>query len=101
LDDGKSPTHYSYIYTPTPFWMTLPELHAWVITSDGRTVQIIDLTTEHLPRLSNSMGLQWRAPNPPKYLWCDIDKLPTGWVYTPDQHATSCLRAVVKGINHR
>lgn len=107
MDDGVTPTHYSYVYegwnTPDP--NILPELHCWVAVISYEGDFIVDSTTAYLPSLSESIGLKWQSPSPPKCLWADAKQIPAGWVYKPDpfacgkvyQLAMSMFTTTVKG----
>jgi hypothetical protein len=92
-DDGKSPTHYSYVWDPDdPLSQAalaagiMPELHAWIEIPD--THEIIDLTTRYLMSRATRAGLKWSASPPPPYLWTTRDKLPEGVIYRADPVAT-------------
>lgn len=100
LDDGVSPTHYSYVYTPVSRirWMQvpLPEVHCWCVVTNGQDMELLDFTVSHLPRLSQSIGLKWRAPLPPNYLWTNVTTIPRGWVYEMAEDATVVMRNLMQ-----
>ena len=107
LDDGVSPTHYSYVYEG---WTTnedvLPEIHCWVAIKAGDNFFIVDSTTVHLPTLSESIGMTWRTPPPPPCLWTNVKALPKGWLYEPNvdacikvyRHTMSAFSTTMKGL---
>ncbi len=87
-DDGKSPTHFSYEWSP---WREesraalklglLPEMHVWVGLPDQN--ELLDFSTKHLPQQAEQEGLVWRTPAPPDFLWSSSSDLPDGVVYKP------------------
>jgi hypothetical protein len=87
-DDGKSPTHFSYEWSP---WREesqaalklglLPEIHVWVGLPDQN--QLLDFSTKFLPQQAAKEGLVWRTPPPPDFLWCGPSELPNGVIYKP------------------
>lgn len=91
-DDGRSPTHFSYVWEPDhPLSQAalerglLPEMHVWVTIP--ATGEIIDLSTRYFAnRATRFMGIRWTAPKPPPYLWSAT--LPEGVLYAPDPLAT-------------
>jgi hypothetical protein len=96
LDDGVSPTHYSYIYddeVAAPLWARnqLPECHCWVQFVYAGEVWVCDLTTKYLPELTKMIGKEWQTPPPPDELLTKVTELPKGWVYRPDAGATTRL----------
>ncbi len=119
-DDGISPTHYSYIWSPheprssanyaahsraTSGSLTelmasvdrlpqLPEVHCWAVLLHEETPYIVDLTTESLKPLATRLGLTWSMPDPPT----TFIGIPDGSsiVYHHEQEATTiCVRIVV------
>jgi len=106
LDDGVSPTHFSYEFEPhsmqsqfAMFSGNLPEMHAWAYLP--ATDEIIDMTTRHLQvqcaRIAPSMV--WQADDPPDYLWARASRLPEGVYYTPDINATELLHGILIRMN--
>lgn len=99
-DDGKILSHYSYVWDirAAAFVIAMgvpPELHCWVETCDGETV---DLTTRYLPQNCFFIGeLDWTAPPPPDYLWARA--LPQGWHYWPDPDALAFIIESLKCSN--
>lgn len=89
-DDGVSPTHFGYLWEARSATTRerlalglLPEIHVWAALPDRR--EIVDLTTRYLPQQARSCaGLEWTAPPPPDYLWCDLGSLPDGVQYRAD-----------------
>lgn len=88
-DDGKSPTHFSYEWSP---WREesqaalklglLPEIHVWVGLPDQN--ELLDFSTKFLPEQAAKDGLVWRTAPPPDFLWCGPSELPDGVIYQPD-----------------
>jgi len=94
------PSHYSYVFEAGPLEVMrcleaghMPEVHVWVAAREYETSEyvIIDTTTKYLPSLSKSMGLPWKAPKPPEYLWALASELPEGWHYVADAKATAMV----------
>ena len=87
-DDGKSPTHFSYEWSP---WREesqaaltlglLPEIHVWVGLPDQN--ELLDFSTKSLPEQAAKDGLIWRTAPPPDFLWCGPSELPDGVIYKP------------------
>ena len=75
VDDGVSPTHFSYIFEagdPQTHKQLklgrLPEMHVWVAIPE--TQEIIDLTTKYLTYQAMDLAnIKWTAAIPPDYLW--------------------------------
>lgn len=79
-DDGVSPTHFSYIWTPGSILINdkLPEIHVWVECDN----HIIDMNTKYLPNLCETMsGYKWAGKMPPDYLWAEKNNLPAYVIY--------------------
>src|ERR1700740_1692326 len=65
-DDGKSPTHFSYEWSP---WREesrvalklglLPEIHVWVGLPDQN--ELLDFSTKFFPQQAAQEGLLWRT----------------------------------------
>lgn len=95
-------THFSYIWEPehptsihAVLTGKLPEIHIWAGLPE--TQEIIDLTTCYLPKQCQERGkLQWRAPNPPDFLW--DNKVPEGVHYEPNYEATKLAVEAVQII---
>jgi len=89
LDDGVSPTHFSYIWSETrstviPPEGHLPEIHVWVGLPDSG--EIVDFSTGTFKKLAiERHGLRWLGPDPPKFLW---GVPPDGTIYRPYREAT-------------
>lgn len=100
LDDGVSPTHYSYVYEGWDcFPWELPELHCWVAGCDvDGKIYLIDPTVKYVPSLAEDLGIKWRTPKPPKCLWVEPSNLPKGWHYVPDQAAMANVNAIVQKL---
>ena len=91
-DDGKSPTHFSYEWSP---WREesqaaltlglLPEIHVWVGLPDQN--ELLDFSTKSLPEQAAKDGLVWRTAPPPDFLWCGPSELPDGVIYKPNLDA--------------
>lgn len=101
LDDGVSPTHFSYEFEPEhPLSLlamatgNLPEMHVWVKLQD--TGETIDFTTRFLKEQFSQMtcGLKWRTPEPPNTLWSK--KLPLNVLYRPDPRAIEIAHQALK-----
>ena len=96
LDDGKSPSHYSYEWDESLTFddavyrlvvgRHLPELHAWAVIPEAG--MIVDPTTRYLPLLAATAGFEWNAAPPPAILWATAATLPDGWIYKPYEPAT-------------
>lgn len=96
LDDGISPSHYSYEWDDrldfdTAVYRlvvgrTLPEIHAWAVIPEEQ--MIVDATTRYLPILAATAGFEWRTAPPPTTLWATAETLPDGWIYKPYEAAT-------------
>lgn len=66
----------------------LPEMHVWaaIIASDG--AEIIDLTAKYFKPRSIAEGFGWSMPDPPDYLWVDIESFPIDCCnYMPSKQA--------------
>lgn len=95
-DDGKGPTHFSYLWSPNDINSVLaflggglPEMHAWLITKE---MDLIDVTTnEILVQCREIAGLERTAPLPPDYVW---GKPPEGAIYEPSVQATAFLLSI-------
>lgn len=92
-DDGRIDTHFAYTWQPNhPASRaalargTLPEIHVWCGLPD--TQELIDFSTRHLRDAARAAGLEWTAPDPPRYLWATADEMPDWTLYTPDRGAT-------------
>ena len=102
-DDGVSPTHFSYMWTPTsPQSMQLivqgamPEVHAWIGLL-GRQ-ELADFSTGDFPEQCRiTAGLEWLGPPPPRYLWTK-PPLPAGVIYTPHREATLYMMEAVAEV---
>ena len=88
-DDGVSPTHFTYLWSPTDFQSyravlqdKMPEMHVWLV--------MIDMTTYELPMQNARItGSKWQAKPPPEYLWAEFDELPKmNVVYEANAEAT-------------
>jgi hypothetical protein len=97
VDDGISPTHFSYTFTPDRAAMEavendrMPEMHCWVTIPE--TQEVVDLTTCYLKDQCKELtGLDWKAPDPPDYVWHHIDSLPCGIEYTPSREAVALVQ---------
>lgn len=100
LDDGVSPTHYSYV-SESDSWDAaqikheaiqaivtekLPEIHVWV-GMPARN-EVLDLTTKYVPQLAREAGLECQIVMP-DYVWDDVVRLSnTGFLYQPTMNAT-------------
>ncbi len=92
LDDGESPTHFSYEWSP---WREesqaalklglLPEIHIWIGLPDQN--ELVDFSTKWFPQQAAKDGLVWRTGSPPDFLWCGPSDLPEGVIYRPDMEA--------------
>jgi len=94
-DDGVIATHFSYEWqgidaAPTRAAIdagVLPELHVWA--ADPRAMEIVDLTTGYQAlQCVERIGLEWRTPPLPAWLWAGRAGLPEGTVYRPAEDAT-------------
>jgi hypothetical protein len=104
LDDGVSPTHFSYVWEPESTVSRqrfrdglIPEMHIWVGLPE--TQEIVDLTTCFLPELVVQAGLKWRTPAPPPFLWVTQDELPERVLYKPDKLAIALALHFAKQID--
>ena len=93
-DDGNSPTHFTYQWSPhSPASLVaavvgaLPEMHVWAALVDPLT--IIDISTGQLREHCEAMGGRWTAADPPDYLWAELsDPFEFDAIYTPEPAAT-------------
>ncbi len=93
LDDGVSATHFSYLWEPDSAETrrriaadAMPELHVWVGLPESG--EILDVTTCFLQAQARRLGLLWRGPAPPPFLWERADQLPgRGVIYIPERRA--------------
>lgn len=82
LDDGRRPTHYSYVYdfgraAKYTLAGTFPEMHCWALVCyehEGSS-ELIDFTTAILPDSVKLAGFRWLMPDPPQYVWERVDVL--------------------------
>jgi hypothetical protein len=105
-DDGKSPTHFSYEWSP---WREesqaalklglLSEIHVWVGLPDQN--ELLDFATKFLPEQAAKEGLIWRTPQPPDFLLCGPSELPEGVLYKPDLDAIGFVLDRIRKTNHR
>lgn len=92
-DDSTSPLYFGYQWEPNSLITLMrivdgifPEMHVWVALPKRN--EIIDVTTCYLTAQCKELtGLSWDAPEPPNYLWTDVDLLPPGVRYTPSLSA--------------
>jgi hypothetical protein len=91
LDDGVSPTHYSYQWSPEDERSLralaaggMPEMHCWVALPDVRGGTIVDVTTRYLKDNVAAAGLPWLTDDPPPYLWATSAELPPRVRYVPE-----------------
>jgi len=94
LDDGVSPTHYSYVYTDPEDSIDLGEIHFWAAVapqddSNGNGL-IVDLTTKYVPDLAREKGLELSCA-PPMAIWSRPDEIKLDCYYEP------CLEAIIHG----
>ena len=97
-DDGVRPTHLSYewgeggVDSQLAIGMgALPEVHVWIgIPGTG---EIVDFSTRWLRLAAERLGLEWRTPEPPNYVWCRGEDLPAGVVYQPKLDAIFAMMA--------
>ncbi len=106
LDDGVSPTHFSYQWCPGSdvarlvragifpavrrgdgqLAFSLPEMHVWL--GCPGTGELIDFSSGLWPAACKAAtGLDWLAPPPPEYVWALGDRLPAGARYAPCRDA--------------
>jgi len=92
-DDGRIDTHFAYTWSPTAPASraalargTLPEIHVWCGLPD--TQELLDFSTRHFRQAARAAGLEWTAPDPPRFVWATADTMPDWTVYTPDRGAT-------------
>lgn len=103
-DDGVSPTHMSYVWSPGPTSILsqmlghLPEMHVWLGIVE--TQEIIDFTTAYWPEACLKMtGSPWTGHAPPKYFWSH--EFPERVYYSVDPDATMLAFHYGKGILKR
>jgi hypothetical protein len=97
-DDGISPTHFGYVWSPDEFDWTLlydqgvlPEVHVWAAMPASR--EIIDMSSGCFPEQAKLlMGWDWHAELPPKFLW--TSELPSNAVYEAHPDATAFALAL-------
>ena len=86
LDDGVSPSHYSYTWSPdcimsiiSVAMAALPEMHVWVALEATR--EYVDINTRYFPEACETVtGLKWLSPPPPDYLWVIVPRDIPDWV---------------------
>lgn len=103
-DDGKSPTHFSYVWSPESpaskiarILGGMPEIHCWVAIPQKELI-IIDTQTKYFRQNAEEIGFVWQAPDPPDFLWCEVNKIPDSTIYHAYEraikfayHAIHCL----------
>ena len=102
-DDGVVNTHFGYEWSPqdsasalSVAMGNLPEMHVWVGIVDQQ--EIVDFTTRHLKSAAATLGMDWTAADPPKYLWCPA-KQPPDWVmYRPNREASIYACTILKRL---
>lgn len=115
VDDGVSPTHFSYEWSPQAvgtrlfaaglipvvpradghLQASLPEMHVWLASPESG--EIIDFTTGLWPQAClDTIGEPWLAPPPPEYLWTFGSRLAAGVRYVPDRSAIDLLIAILR-----
>jgi len=93
LDDGVSPTHFSFQWSPDDpksRWAQalggMPEMHVWLAIPS--TAEVVDMTTYEFPTLCEAMTkLPWQTPMPPDYLWVGFGSMPDNVVYEANADA--------------
>jgi hypothetical protein len=102
-DDGRIDTHFAYMWTPgaadsalSVALGNLPEMHVWVGIVDRQ--EIVDFTTRHLRAAAEARGMEWSAPDPPRYLWCPAAEPPDWVVYRPDRDASIYACTILKRL---
>lgn len=93
LDDGVSPTHFSYEWSsshPDTLMAILqnrmPEMHVWLVIPS--TEEIIDMTTYELPTMAEEKAkLKWQSARPPDYLWVNFNAIPSNVIYRANRDA--------------
>lgn len=87
-DDGISPNWFHYQWEGITnkhvqaalMRGQMPEMHVWVGIPE--TQELVDITTCFLKKqVKDLIGAEWKAADPPDYLWCNIKKIPDGVVY--------------------
>lgn len=105
-DDGKIADCFGYQWDPSSETSqallahgVIPELHAWVgiPAQDGGPGELIDMMVGRLPSLCRAHGGVWTAKEPPPYLWCLHDRIPT-WCrrYQADRMAIHVVQQIVE-----
>lgn len=115
VDDGVSPTHFSYEWNPdaelTRLFRTgviplvprsdghlqasLPEMHVWLACPESE--ELIDFTTGLWPdACRQTIGEEWLAAHPPAYVWTFGSRLPAGVRYAPAVDAIDLVCAVLR-----
>jgi hypothetical protein len=102
-DDGRSPTHHSYVWEPDSVATKarlvacdLPEIHVWAAIPERG--ELIDMTTKYWPEQCQLIqGLGWPGDKPPTYFWGTADELPDGVIYRPDMKAIALALRLLKG----
>lgn len=98
-DDGVSPTHFSYKWSPhepqsilAMFTHGMPEMHVWLAIPSRK--ELIDMTTYEIPALAATVaGCRWKAPPPPDFIWVPFDGLPEFTVYKAEKDAINMAMA--------
>ena len=93
LDDGTSPTHFTYEWSPdapaskrSVAMGNLPEMHCWIGVVSSQ--ELIDFSTHGLVARAREAGFVWRAPEPPPFLWCAVNEQPDYVRYAANMIAT-------------
>ena len=107
IDDGVNATHFSYIWEPESAETRariareeMPEMHVWVGLPDSG--EILDVTTCFHQTQARRLGLLWRGPAPPPFLWERADQLPgRGVIYIPERRAIAWALVRLGLASHR
>lgn len=103
-DDGVSPTHFGYIWSPedpasraAALRGALPEVHVWL--GDPVRQEIVDASTDGLVESARRLiGVEWEVERPPDFLWAPARELPADAVYDCSREATlSVARLLERG----
>ncbi len=75
----------------------LPEIHVWAATTNPPAV--IDPVTFNFKLHAIQNGYEWRAPDPPDYIWIEPGaEWPKGVSYMPDIQAIEYVYSILNGI---
>lgn len=109
LDDGVSPTHFSFMWETPPGGVmrtladsiakgkqvtALPEMHCWNYLP--ATQEIVDFSAGTIPAMAERMGFKWQTPKLPPFLWRRPTSLLPAAIYTPNRDAAQLAMRIIR-----